>query len=73
MSIIVLLSPIRFLHLFLLRIIINIFKTTIFSIQRDIIITSLFRKLTKVSTDNFRFEIKLISNLLEMLKNIMSA
>ena len=73
MSIIVLLSPIHFSHLFPLRIIIYKYKTTIFSIQRQIIITSLFRKLTKLSTNNFKIDINGISDPLEMCKNIISA
>ena len=66
MSIIVLLSPI---HSFLLRVIIYKSKTTIFSIPREIIITSLIRKLTKVSS-NFKKDINGISDRLEMCKNI---
>ena len=46
---------------------------TIFSIQREIIITSLFKKLTKVSTNNSKIDINGISNTLEMCKNIISA
>ena len=37
-------------------------KTTIFSIQREIIITSLFRKLTKVLTNDFKTDITGISD-----------
>ena len=48
-------------------------KTTIFSIRREIIITSLFRKLTKVSTNNLMIDINGISDTLEMCKNIISA
>ena len=59
MGIVVLLSPIQF---FRLKIIIYKFKTTIFSIQREIIIISIFRKL-----------INGISISLEIRKNIMSA
>ena len=44
-----------------------------FSIQREKIITSLFRKLTKISTNNFKIDINGISDLLEMCKNIISA
>ena len=69
MSIIVLnvLSPIIFFPFFPLRIIIYKSKTTtcIFSIQREIIITSLFRKIRKVSTNNFKIDINGISDLLE--------
>ena len=39
----------------------------------EIIITSLFIKLTKVSTNNFKIEINGISDQLEMFKNIISA
>ena len=42
-----------------------------FSIQREIITTSNFRKLTKVSTNNI--DINGISDPLEMGKNIISA
>ena len=45
-------------------------KTTICSIQREIIITSLFRKLTKVSMNNFKIDISRISDPLEMCKNL---
>ena len=44
-----------------------------FSIQREMIITFLFRKLTKVSTNNFKIDINGISDLLEMCENIISA
>ena len=47
-------------------------KTTI-AIQREIIISSLFRKLTKVSTNNFKVDNKGICDPLEMSKNIISA
>ena len=75
MRIIVLLSPIHFspfFHSFFLWILIYKSKT-IFSIQREIIITSHFRKLAKVSTNNFKIDIHGISDLLEMCKNIISA
>ena len=54
MSIFVLLSPIHFFP------VLSIYesKTSIFSIQREMIITSLFRKLTKVSTNNFKRDVK---------------
>ena len=48
-------------------------KTIIFSIQREIIITSLLRKLTKVSKNNFKININRICDPLEMCKNITSA
>ena len=73
MSIIVLLSPTHFffnLSFFKLSFI-NL-KTTIFSIQREIIITSLSRKLRAVSTNNFKIDINRISDPLEMCKNIIS-
>ena len=41
-----------------------------FSFQREIIITSFFRKPTKVSTNNFKIDIDGISDLLEMCKII---
>ena len=44
-----------------------------FSIQREIVITFLFRKLTKASTNNFKIDINGISDPLEMFKNIISA
>ena len=71
MSIIVLLSPNHFSIFFLFSIIICKSKATIFSLQREIIITSLCRKLTKVSTNNFNIDIKGISDPLEMCKNIV--
>ena len=70
MSIIVLLSPI---HFFLLLIIIYKSKTAIFSSQRETIITSHFRKLTKVSINNFNIDINGISDPLEVSKNVISA
>ena len=73
MSIIVLVSLIHFLRFFLLQIIIHKSKTTIFSIQWEIIVTSLFRKLTKISTNNFKIDINGISGPLEICKNIISA
>ena len=39
----------------------------------EIIITPLFRKLTKVSTNNFKIDINGISDQLEICKNIFSA
>ena len=39
----------------------------------EIIITSLFRKLTKVSRDNFKIDLNGISDPLEMCENIVSA
>ena len=74
MSIIELLSPIHFFPFFpRLRIIIYKSKTTILSLQREITITSLFRKLTKVSTNNFKLDINEISGRLEICKNTISA
>ena len=73
MSIIVLLSPIHFFHFFLLSIIIYKSRTTIFSIQKEIIIISLFRKLKKLPTNNFKTDNNGISDSLEMSKNIISA
>ena len=55
MSIIVLLSP---SHFFLVSIIIYKSKTIMFSFQREIINTFLFKKLIKVSTNNFKIDIK---------------
>ena len=73
MSIIVLLPPIHFFPLStLFRIIIHKPKTTVCSIPREIIITSLFRKLTKVSTNDFKIDINGISCRLETCKNIIS-
>ena len=70
MCIILLLSLI---HFFLLSIVIYKSKIPIFSIQREIINTSLIRKLTKVSINNFKMDINGISDPLEMCKNIISA
>ena len=44
-----------------------------FSTQRDILVTSLLRKLTKVSTNNFKIDINRISDPLKMCINIISA
>ena len=44
-----------------------------YSIQKEIIINCLFRKLTKVSTNYFKIDITGISDPLEMCKNIISA
>ena len=41
--------------------------------KREIIITSLFRKLTKVWTNNVKIDLNRISDLLKMCKNIISA
>ena len=73
MSIIVLLSLIHSSIFFCLWIIIYKSKTTILSIQREIIITFLLRKLTKVSTNNLKIDINEISDPLQMCKNIISA
>ena len=73
MSITVLLSPIHFFHFLQLSIISCTSKTAIFSIQREIIITTLLRKLIKVLTNNFKIDIDGISDLLEMCKNIIFA
>ena len=70
MGIIVLLSPIHFFPFF--PSLIYKSKTTISSIQREIIITPLFRKLTKVSTNNFKTDINRISDPLELCKIIIS-
>ena len=43
-------------------------KTTIFSLQREIIITSLFRKVRKVSRNDFKIAINGISGRLGMCK-----
>ena len=73
MSIIVLLSPSYFFLFVLPRIIIYKTETTIFSLQSYMIITSLFRKLTKVSTNNLKAGVKGTSGRLEMCKNIITA
>ena len=75
MSIIALPSQIHFTIFSSLKIIIYKSKTTMLSIQREIIITFLFRKLTKVlvSTNNFKIDINGISDPLEMCKDIISA
>ena len=62
MNLIVLLSLIHFaIFSFFEQSFINP-KTSIFSIHREITITSLFRKLTKVSTNNFKIDINGISD-----------
>ena len=75
MSIIVPLSPIHFFPQFSFFELsfINLKPLQLYSIQREIIITSLFRKPTKVSMNNFKIDINGISNPLEMCKNIISA
>ena len=73
MSFIVLLLPGHFFHFILVGIIIYKSKTIIFSFQREIIITSLLKILTNISTNNFKIDIKWISGWLEMCKNIISA
>ena len=75
MSIIILhvLSPIDFFHFFLLLIIIYKSKTTILSIQREIMITSLFKKLTKISLNNIKIDVNGISDPLERCRNMISA
>ena len=57
-----------FFPFILLLIIIYKSKTTIFSIQRKMIFTSLFRELTTVLTKNFKIDIDGISDPLEMCK-----
>ena len=54
MSIIVLLSPSYFFRFVLPRIIVYKSKTTIFSLQNNMIINSFFWKLTKVLTNNLK-------------------
>ena len=71
LSIFVLLSPSYFFRFVLPKIIIYKSKTTIFSLQSNIIITSLFWKLTKVSTNNLKARIKGTSGRLKMCKNII--
>ena len=73
MSIVVILSPIHFFPIFPSLIIIYKSKATIFSIQREVIITSLHRKLTKISTKYFKIDMNGISDPLEMYKDIISA
>ena len=68
MSIIVLLSPGYFFLFVLPRIMIYKSKTTIFSLQNNMIITSLFWKLTKVSTNNLKADIKGTSGRLKMCR-----
>ena len=72
MSIIVLLS-LRYFFLFgLPRSIIYKSKTTIFSLQGSMIITSLFWKSTKVSTNILEADIKGTSGRLKVCKNIIA-
>ena len=72
MSIIVMLSPSYFFLFVLPRIIIYKSKTTIFSLQSNMIITSLFWKLTKVSRDNSKADIEGTSGRVKMCKNSIS-
>ena len=71
MSIIVLLLPSYFFFFVLPRIIIYKSKITKFSLQSNILITSLFWKLTKVSTNNLKPDIKGTSGRLTICKNII--
>ena len=71
-SIIVLLSPSYFFLFVLPRIIIYKSETIIFSLQSNMIITPLFLKLTKVSTNNLNVDIKGTSGRLKICKNIIS-
>ena len=71
MSIIVLLLPSYFFLFVLPGIIFYKSKTTIFSLQNDMIITSVFLKLTKVSTHNLKTDIKGTSDRLKMYRNII--
>ena len=71
MSIIVLLSPSYFFLFVLPRIIVYKYKTTIVSLQNNMIITSLFWKLTKVSTNNLKADIKGTSGRLENMQKIL--
>ena len=67
MIVIVLFSPIHFFSIFShLRIFIYKSKTIKFSIQREIIITSLLNKLTKVLINDFKIDIIGISIRLEI-------
>ena len=72
MSIIVLLLPSYFFLFVLPRIMIYKSKTTIFSLENDMIITSLFWKLTEVSTNNLKTDIKRTSDRIKMCKNSIS-
>ena len=71
-SIIVLLSLSYFFLFVLRRIIIYKSKTLVFSLQSNMIFTSCFWKLTKVSTDNLKADIKGTSGRLKMCKNIIT-
>ena len=68
MSIIVQLSPSHFFLLVLPRITIYKSKTTTFSLQSNMIISSIFWKLTKVSTNNLKVDIKGISGQIKLCK-----
>ena len=70
MSIIVLLY--RFIFSFFELPFINL-KHLYFYFRKEIIITSLFRKLRKISAYNFKIDINGICGRLEMCKNIISA
>ena len=75
MSIIVLLSPIRFFSIFSFFELsfINIKPLYILNLKGDNNYLPLKKKLTKVSTNNFKKDINGISDPLEMCKNIISA
>ena len=72
MGIIVLLLPINFFPFFPSLNYHFKSKTTIFSIQREIILPPFSEKLTKASTNNFKIDINGISNPPEMCKDIIS-
>ena len=70
MSIIVVLSSIYFFFPFFsfLELSIMNLKPPYFQFKKEILITFLFRKLTKVSTNNFKIDINGISDPLEICK-----
>ena len=72
MSIIVLLSTSYFFLFVLPRIMIYKSKSTIFSLQSNMITTSLFWKLTKVSKNDLKADIKGTYGRLKVCKSIIS-
>ena len=73
MSILVLLAPVYFFPFSFFELpFINV-ELLYSHFRKEMIITFLFRKLTKVSTKNFTIDINGISGQLEMCKNIISA
>ena len=82
MSVILQLSPIHFFHFFFFFFSFSFFEFSfinlkdmrikLFSIQREIIITSLLKKVAEISTNNLKIHIKVVSVRLEISKITIS-